>query len=143
MVLPYPAATGGKDFSPCSYACNCVLRSSRCLPIPLFTLRMRDGGIDRHTTFRVRLTDDARHALGPLTLTTGQEADHNLRLRHRSGHVLGGTPVGMPGKHSPTSPTILDRFWEPVMQPLYDNCMTLAVKRAVLTCRPHDGMFRL
>jgi hypothetical protein len=29
--------------------------------------------------------------------------------------------VGMPGKHSPTSNTTLYRFWEPVMQPLYEN----------------------
>src|SRR5262252_5777738 len=29
--------------------------------------------------------------------------------------------VGMPGKQSPTSNTTLYRFWEPVIQPLYEN----------------------
>ena len=28
---------------------------------------------------------------------------------------------GMPGKQSPTSNTTLYLFWEPVMQPLYEN----------------------
>ena len=49
----------------------------------------------------------------------------------------------LPSKQSPTSNTTLYRFWKPVMQPLYDNCMTLAVKRALLTCRHEEGMFRL
>ena len=42
--------------------------------------------------------------------------------------------VGMPGKQSPTSNTPLYRFWEPIMQPLYENCMTLIARS--LPCNP-------